>query len=128
MRSLLFLLLVFLPANARADLLYRCEAENPQITISLRFSENGKSGEIDLQLWNGYPPSSLVYANLKKPVLDEKNRARNKYESELDRYSNYSAVLTAPIAAHTLDAFSGELALSRNGKTEAAKAVRCSRM
>jgi hypothetical protein len=123
---MLLLLLLAVPSVARADLVYRCETVDSRdpVTVSLRLAENGKSGEIDVQYWGSYPPSSLAYADFGSP-----RREANQwiYESETDRYSGRSAVLRTEQSILESDAFQARLGLVRAGKASL-KPVKCSRL
>jgi hypothetical protein len=107
---LVLLALTLSPAIARADFVYKCKAANfsDQKTANLRFEESGRGGGIEVEHWNGYPPISLVNAELKAPT-----RAGGQvvFLSQIDPLWGYSAELAVPEGFLRTDFFEAAITL-----------------
>jgi hypothetical protein len=127
MKPALFVLLAFAlsPAIARADLVYKCKAVkfSDEKTANLRFGEFGRSGGIEVEHWNGYPPLSLVSAELKTPTQKD---GKAIFQSEVDPLWGYSAELTVPSSFLRMDFFEANITLIKGGK-RAPIAFNCNR-
>lgn len=96
MKALILALLLVSPAAARADIVFRCQSTGAgtEITANLRFDERGRSGRLELDRWTGYPPTPLVYADLKAP---SSRNGRAVYPSEKDPNSGLQAEISLPV-------------------------------
>lgn len=88
-------LLLFSPAIAKADVVFKCKSGDTQGTYQadLRFDERGRNGRIELDLWNEYPPKGLVYGGLQ---LQKEERGYFRYLSQPDPHTKMQAELAIP--------------------------------
>lgn len=112
MRTLLLTALYLLPASlAHAGIDFRCEPvkAEEQLVGWLRFGFSGGSGRIQLDHWNGYPPITLVDAELDggKPLPSQDTR----FESAPDRHEGTVAVVEVPASFLKLDRFLAKVTL-----------------
>jgi len=123
---LLALALLASPATARADLVFKCKSVvfSDQLGASLRFEENGKSGQIELDYWNGYPPIGLVYGELKAPTLKGGFVA---FPNVRDTHSGYSAELTVPSTFLSADDFTAKIGLTPKAGPKKIYDLNCNR-
>ncbi len=122
MKALLFFLVLFqISTIARAELTYKCAGlgEASLFTASLRFSENGTKGALELDYWQSYPPAALVYGELRAEG--------GRFQSEVDRQSRYSAVLELPAGFTGQDSFPAKFLLQRETVKGASFELRCLR-
>lgn len=112
---LLVALLLLAPASARADLIFKCNSVKPadQLSANLRFEENGRAGSIELDLWSGYPPIGLVYADLKAP---QAKGGMIVFPPAADAHSGYTAELAVPGNFLNRDDFRAVINLSKSGQ------------
>lgn len=61
-----FLALLIAPAAAHAGIDFKCTSVNEAEQVSgwLRFGFSGRDGSVELEYWAGYPPISLINADL----------------------------------------------------------------
>ena len=72
-----------LPAFAQAEIIYHCQAtSSSELKANLRFSEDGQSGHISVEYWNGLPPFIAISSNLLPPM---ENENQLEFTSEIDR-------------------------------------------
>jgi hypothetical protein len=97
MKTLLFALLILSPAAARADVVFKCRSAGPaeDLSATIRFDERGRDGRLEADRWTGYPPTPLVYAELKGPVSRD---GRAVYSSGLDPNSGARADVALPLS------------------------------
>lgn len=122
---LVFLALTIAPAIARADFVYKCKSVkfSDEKTANLRFEESGRGGGIEVEHWNGYPPISLVNAELKTP---SRNAGKVVFESEVDPLWGHSAVVSVPESFLRLDFFEADITLIK-GQNRNKIAFNCNR-
>jgi hypothetical protein len=125
MKALLLALLFVSPAVARADLVFKCRSGSPNddLSVNLRFDERGRGGRIEVDRWTGYPPTPLVYADLKGPVSRD---GRAVYASETDPSSGARADIALPLSFLKENAYSATLSLVQKGRA-AAFSLSCER-
>lgn len=111
MKAALVLAFFALPAAAQASVLVHCESVNynDQIKVTLRLDNSGETGSIEAEYWNGYPPLTLVYAELK---TSQKKGGQVVFTSEKDKLSGYSAEFGAPADFIEQNAFGASLKLN----------------
>jgi hypothetical protein len=124
--KLLLLTLFLAPALAHADLIYKCKSVNfnDQLSANLRFDEDGKGGHLELSYWSGYPPITLVYADLKAPKLI---RGKKSFASEVDPLWGRSAEVLVPADFLEQDFFVAGLIQSKEGLKAPASEMNCNR-
>jgi len=111
------LALAFSPAMARADLVYKCKTVkfSDEKTANLRFGEFGRGGSIEVEHWNGYPPLSLVSAELRTPTQRD---GKAIFQSEVDPLWGYSAELAVPAGFLRMDFFEASITLIKGSKRQ----------
>jgi len=120
MKILAFLALATAAASAAAmaDFTFKCKSVvfADQLSADLRFEENGRGGQMNLDYWNGYPPIGLVYGTLKTPS------SRNNlvvFPAVRDKSSDYTAELSVPANYLSAQDFKAKIALTtKAGKRE----------
>lgn len=110
-RILIALMFLAAPATAKADLVFKCKSAifSDQLSADLRFAEDGKSGRLELDYWNGYPPIGLVYADLSSP---QAQNGKVVFPPATDSHSGYSAELSVPSGFVSLDDFKAAVVLN----------------
>lgn len=126
MKPLLFALVFLFPAAARADLVYKCRSDGPATDLSanLRFDDKGRGGRIELERWAGYPPTPLVYADLRGPVSRD---GRAVYTSLADANFGARAEIALPLNFLKEDYFSAEITVTEAAGRATKLAFGCER-
>ena len=116
MKPAFFLIAALLisPAIARADLVYKCKSAkySDEKTANLRFEESGRGGSVEVDHWRGYPPISLITAELRSPSQRD---GKTIFESEVDPLWGYSAEVAVPNDFLRADFFETEITLIKAG-------------
>ncbi|RZA08582.1 MAG: hypothetical protein EOP11_04435 [Proteobacteria bacterium] len=124
MKILLLMALFAFPALARADIVYRCRSTGAEdLSVTLRFDERGRSGRLEVDRWDSYPPTPLLYADLKGPSVA---RGLAIYPSELDPNSGAQGEVSLPLNFLKESDFLGTLTLARLAKS-ASYPIACER-
>ena len=104
-----YLTLFFLPVSALAQN-YECTSVkySDQIAAFLQFSADARSGRLESEYRNGFPPVGLVDAPIR--FVGTKGGIL-RYESEKDRLTQYSASLEVPVGFQQRKKFEGRLSI-----------------
>lgn len=114
MRTLfLSLLALGAPALAHASVDFKCESVKPadQVGGWLHFGYAGANGAVQLEFWNGYPPITLVDANLDAGVAIAPGGTR--FTSDADRDNGATATIDLPLNYLTADKFLAKVVLGK---------------
>lgn len=110
MRPALLLAVLFLtPALAEAKVDFKCESVNysDQIGGWIRFGYGGRGNSVSMEYWNGYPPITLVDADMDNGT--ELGNDEIRYVSQADRSNGTVATLEMTKGSHRLDKLNAKI-------------------
>jgi hypothetical protein len=111
MRALL-LVLALTPALASASVDFKCESLKPadQVGGWLHFGYAGANGSVQMEYWNGYPPITLVDADLDGGTAIKAGGGTH-FVSEADRSNSTVATVDVPAGYLASDKFFAKIDL-----------------
>lgn len=114
--TLLSLLAISSPSLAGPlEIEFKCESVKPAEAVQgwLGFSLDGRNGHIELQYLNGYPPITLIDADM---ATTANGRDGTRYFSQADRSDGTVAIIDVPSNPQGLDKYLAKIELNTPGK------------
>lgn len=101
--------LIATPALAEAKVDFKCESVkySDQIGGWIRFGYGARGNSVSMEYWNGYPPITLVDAELDNGTDTENDGIR--FVSKEDRHNGTVATLDMAKGSHKLDKFEAKI-------------------